>query len=120
MGFYRERPVKAVRKARSCCGCGTIIEVGQPALDCAGHYDGDFWADSYHIGCRAAECDMNEIHGAEEWIPLSEIDWEDFPWLIEAHPIVAKRMNITRERYDRIAEEQRRCHEAWRNRVPTR
>lgn len=116
MGFYRERLVKAVRKARRCCACGQAIEVGQSALDCAGHYDGDFWSDTYHPDCRAAECQLNDLHGAEEWMMLDEIEWDDWPWLLEDHPAVAARMGITNARYDEAVESERRCREAWMSR----
>lgn len=113
MGFYRERLVKAVRKERSCCGCGKLIEVGQSALDCAGHYQGDFWADSYHPECRVAECEINDLHGCEEWMLLSEIEWDDWPWLIEDHPIVAERMGVTTARYDEAIKRQRQARSYW-------
>lgn len=113
MSFYRERLAKAIRKARQCCGCGQIINVGQPALDCAGHYEGDFWAATYHPDCRAAEIEINNLHGTSEWMTLDEMESDDWPWLLEEHPIVAARMNITQERYQEAEEHQRRCREAW-------
>lgn len=116
MGFYRERLVSTVRKQRHCCACAKLIQVGQPALDCAGHYDGDFWADTYHRECRAAECELNDLHGAEEWMMLGDIETDDWPWLLEDHPTVAARMGITKERYEEALESDRLCREAWRAR----
>lgn len=109
MSFYRESTVKAVRKARRCLGCGRMIAVGETALDVAGHWDGDFWSGSFHHECRAAEIALNNLHGPlrpDEWINLSEIDWEDWEWLLAEHPIVAARKGVTAEKL-REAEESR-------------
>lgn len=117
MSFYRERPVKAVRKPRRCVACGTRIEVGQPALDCSGHYDGDFWSATYHVECRRAEEGLNKLHDtswSDEWMDLGDcMEWEDWPWLIEEHPVVADRMNITTARFEEVQAEQERVRAAW-------
>lgn len=104
MSFYRETAIKSVRKPRICAGCRSMIEVGQPALDCAGHNDGDFWACAFHPECRAAEIALNDLKDfrfGDDWFPLEEIENDDWLWLLEDHPAVAARMKITRERYER-------------------
>lgn len=113
MAFYRETPVKAVRKPRQCLGCRKIIKVGQPATDCAGQHEGDFWSGSFHPDCRDAEVALNELHRIHlygEWNALSEIEWDDWPWLIEKFPTVAERMGITTERFDKINAEWQRLY----------
>lgn len=116
MSFYSEVPLKAIRKARPCDGCGVKIEVGEPALACAGKHD-DFWSATYHNDCRAAELALNNIHGCwggDDWMNLgSDMDWDDWPWLIAEHPTVAARMNITTERFNEIEAEQARCRAAF-------
>lgn len=110
--FYRENAIKAVRKPRQCNGCGHKVEVGSPALDYAGHADGDFWSATYHVDCRKAEVDLNDLHGTSyvgEWMNLSaDMEWEDWPWLVDNFPAVAERMGITKARHDEIAEQHAR------------
>lgn len=43
---------------------------------------------------------IRKARPCDDWFPLSDIDWEDYPWLIESFPIVADRMNITTARYE--------------------
>lgn len=116
MTFYRERQIKSVRKARRCTGCSDLIAVGQPALDCSGHYDGDFWSATFHSDCRAAELGLNKLHDTmhDEWMSLDDMEWEDWPWLIEEFPAVAARMNITTEKYEEARAEDERL---WRARA---
>lgn len=116
MSFYRETVIKAVRKPRYCAGCGAIINAGERALDCSGKHNGDFWSAIYHQECRVAECALNDLRDYrwnDEWAALSGIEWEDWPWLIEEHPAVAKRRKITAERYQKVADEQERCRLAF-------
>lgn len=113
MAFYRETPVKAIRKPRICLGCRKTIEVGHRAINCAGNLDGDFWSGTYHNDCRNAEVALNDLHDVrypyDEWNVLSEMEWDDWPWLIDKFPTVAARMGITTERFDKInAEYQQR------------
>ncbi len=116
MSFYSETPIKSVRKARPCCACGKPLEVGQPALKCSGNHDG-FWSGTYHVDCRAAELALNNLHGCyggEDWINIGyDLDWEDWPWLVEEFPAVAARMNVTVERHDQIRDKQARCRQAF-------
>ena len=106
MSFYREKPIKAVRKSRQCMGCRKQIEIGASALECAGHWEGDFWSGTYHAECRKAECAYNDLVGqtGDEWCALGEMDSEDWGWLIETFPVVAERMAITAERIEQAAE----------------
>ncbi len=102
MSFYRETKIKAVRKARQCCGCCKTIDVGAPAVECASADSEGFWSGTYHAECRAAECAYNELKDyryGDDWWPLYEIEFDDWPWLIEDFPAVADRMGITAEKY---------------------
>jgi hypothetical protein len=115
--FYSERTIKAVRKPRACEGCGVRVEAGETAFSCAGHDDGQFWAAIYHPDCRRAEEGLNKIHdvrGGDDWMNLgNDMEWEDWPWLIEAFPTVAERMKITQARYDKVSAERERTRLAW-------
>lgn len=113
MSFYRETEIKGVRKARPCGGCGKLVEAGYPAVDLAGHYDGDFWSATYHAECRKAEVDLNGEHQAEEWIHLSEFEADDWEVILEDHPIVAVRLGITPERVEEYRERERSNRERW-------
>lgn len=106
MTFYSEQPIKRIRKARPCDGCGSTMEVGTEALRCVGKQD-DFWSATYHPECREAEIKLNDLHDVrvgDDWMPLSDIDWEEYLWLIESFPVVADRMNITIARYEEAKE----------------
>tara|TARA_R100001132_G_C3272385_1_gene94389 strand:- start:3185 stop:3568 length:384 start_codon:yes stop_codon:yes gene_type:complete len=109
--FYRETPIKAVRKARRCTGCRKTIAVGEEALNCVGNSGDGFWSGTYHKDCREAEVALNDLHDIrypDEWNNLADdMPWEDWPWLIENFPAVAERMGITAERHDEIAEQHR-------------
>ena len=120
MSFYRETIVKAVRKPRQCIGCCATVNVGEPALDCSGHYNGDFWSATYHQECRAAECALNDLHdlrSGDDWMGLSDIEWDDWPWLIAEHPVVAGRMKVTTERYQDAVERSQICRSAFAKRA---
>lgn len=117
MSFYNERTIKAVRKARRCDGCGAIIEVGETALGCSGIGDDGFWSGTYHHDCRKAEEGLNKLNQVgwyDDWMSLcNDMEWEDWPWLIEEFPAVAARMNITTERFDEVQAERERVRKAW-------
>lgn len=119
MGFYKETPIKAVRKARECIGCRRTIAVGEEALNCVGEAGDGFWSGTYHKGCREAEVALNDLHDIrhpDEWNNLADdMQWDDWPWLIEKHPTVAARMGITIERHNEIAERHRQL---WSSRTP--
>ena len=103
--FYSETIVKKTRKAHRCDGCCKMIEVGSEALRYSGKFGGDFGSFIHHPECRAAECALNKRmseHVWDDWIPLSDIDPDDYPWLLATFPSVAARFNITAET---IAEE---------------
>ena len=65
------------------------------------------WSGTYHKGCREAEVALNGLHDIrhpDEWNNLADdMQWDDWPWLIEKHPTVAARMGITIEQHDEIA-----------------
>lgn len=116
MSFYDEREIKAIRKPRNCDGCGRTMEVGVPALRCSGVGDEGFWYATYHRECRKAEEALNELHdwrAGDDWMILSDLDWEDWPWLIEDFPEIAERMKITTERFEKVQAEQERARKVW-------
>jgi hypothetical protein len=106
VSFINEHPVKATRKRAQCVGCLKMIDVGSPAIRWAGMVDGDFQSVAYHPECRAAEIAWNAMIGndAYDWLSLSEMDREDWPWLIVEHPAAAARKGIC----DAMAEEEGR------------
>lgn len=116
MTFYNERQIKAIRKPRPCEGCNVRLQAGEPALGCAGvGYDG-FWSAAYHAECRAAEIALNRLHRTrdDEWMNLTnDMEWDDWPWLIEEHPIVAARMHITTAKFETVRDERERVRLAW-------
>lgn len=98
MTFASETTVKAVRKRHNCDGCQRRIEVGEPAVRWAGMTEGDFGHCIYHPDCRKAEIaynlDILDCQHGDDWSQLSDIDCDDWPWLIGAFPAVAARMNL--------------------------
>lgn len=115
MAFATERTIKAVRKARKCCACSRIIEVGSPAVDWSGTSDGDFHAVSYHVECRDAEIALNRLHETQhdEWIGLDDLEWEDWQYLLDEHPVVAQRLKITQRKIDVTVKEMAECSARW-------
>lgn len=94
MTFVRENTVKAVRKPHRCTGCYATIEVGERAVRWNGMTDGYFSSAIYHPDCRAAEIDLNKLHGTwapDEWLPLNDLDSEDRDWLAAEYPAVFAR-----------------------------
>lgn len=97
MGFVSETTVKSVRKRHRCDGCGHHIEIGEPAVRCAGMTDGEFSTATYHPDCRKAEIALNDLyetHWSDDWMSLRDFDLEDSAWLIEGHPTVAARLGL--------------------------
>jgi hypothetical protein len=115
VSFYTERTIKAVRKVRPCDGCGVKLEVGESALACSGHNDNNVWSATFHHECRKAEEGLNKLYGTwdDEWLSLSDLEWDDWPWLITKFPAVAKRMKITLERFNEVQAERESVHKAW-------
>jgi hypothetical protein len=106
VSFVTEKTVRAVRKARACEACGTVVNAGETAISWAGVVEGEFSASLFHPECRAAEIALNHLHDVrwgDDWMGLRfDMEPEDHPWLLADHPIVAARMGITAET---IAEE---------------
>lgn len=101
MSFTVERPIKAVRKARPCCGCRQQVEVGQKAIRWVGADGGDFGSVIYHPECRKAEIALNDLQDyrlGDDWTQLRDMERDDWPWLLKKHPAVAARFGITAER----------------------
>ena len=117
MSFVNEKAVKAVRKPGRCDACMQMVEIGQPAVRWAGITDGQFDTSLYHPECRAAEIALNRLHDTDrwqdEWIGLSDIDWEDWRWLVEEHPVVAERKGITLAKVEETERERKETHLAW-------
>lgn len=95
--FQTTKPVKAIRKPAFCEHCNTMIDVGSPAIKTSGSYEGDFYSVYCHPECEAAGTAYATMTGywGEEFQRLHELDSEDWPWIIEEHPAVAIRMNLT-------------------------
>lgn len=53
MSFYSARHVKASRKARRCDDCGHMINIGEPYVASAAHYEGEFWTGQAHEDCQS-------------------------------------------------------------------
>lgn len=116
MTILAERLIKSVRKPRSCDGCCHIIARGDAAIYWVGLTDGEFGTLTYHPDCRVAEIALNHLKDSyyDEWSSIADIEWDDWPWLIESHPTVAARRNITMARFAEIQAEQERCRAAFR------
>lgn len=112
--FYSEKIVK-VRKPRQCEGCGQMLNKGDQALVYSGKFDGDFGHFTLHQECREAELAWNKMAETlyDEFVSLSELEPDEWQWLLEEHPVVAARMNITAERIAEHQEERRRMDEYW-------
>ena len=102
MTFTRENVIKATRKRHVCAGCNKFIEVGESAINWAGMTDCEFNSVHYHPDCRAAECALNDLHDNHrygDWMNLVDIDEEDLPWLEIEHPLVFRRLSLSREQW---------------------
>lgn len=110
--FYSEKIVK-VRKPRRCDGCGTMLNKGDEALTYSGKFDGDFGSFSLHPDCREAELAWNAMADTYlgEFIGLSDLEADEWPWLLKTYPTVAARMNVTAERIREHQEERKRMWE---------
>lgn len=107
--FYSEKIV-TVRKPRQCAGCCQMLAKGDQALVYSGKFDGDFGSFTLHPECRVAELAWNKMADTyyDEFVSLSELEPDEWEWLLDEHPVVAARMNITAERIaDHRAERQR-------------
>lgn len=93
----RMKAVKAVRKTHCCEQCNKIIDVGSPAKYSFGIWEGYPYSTYTHVECNEA---------AHEYATLNDLWFEEYPWfqymddsecghhawLLEKHPIVAKRL----------------------------
>jgi len=117
--FYFEATVKKTRKHHLCSGCARAIEIGSAALRYSGVFSGDFCSHIHHPECRAAEIDLNSLHdvrNGDDWLALTDMEPDDWTWLLEAHPQVAERMAITAEKIAAHEAEQERMRAWWADR----
>jgi hypothetical protein len=93
--FHNHRDVVG-RKSHQCEQCGTSIPVGEKHLSVAGSYYGDFYDYRVHYECQTAARTYAHIHGlsGEEWpwFQHNENESGDWQWMVENHPLVAKRL----------------------------
>lgn len=80
-----------------------MIAAGERAIRLVSNYDG-FFTCLYHPECRRAEVMLNRMHRTrwndpDDWYQLSDLETDDWPWLIANCPVVAVRMNATMLRY---------------------
>jgi len=115
MGFANEKPIKAIRKAHPCAGCGKMLNVGEPAIGWAGTTDGQFDTATYHPECREAEIALNKLQGNhwDEWSSLGDMEEDDHPWLFSTFPIVAERFGVTAETVLAMEAAEERRRRAW-------
>lgn len=115
MSFTNEKAIKATRKDHRCIGCEHIIPAGSAAIRWSGMTDGDFSSVVYHTDCRAAEIDLNNAYDTrgDEWMGLHEMEWEDWPWLLESYPAIAERRGVTMEKYREAEAHRARCRAAF-------
>lgn len=107
--FYSEKIVK-VRKPRQCGGCCQMIEKDEQALTYSGKFDGEFGSFTLHPDCREAELAWNKMTGTyyDEFVGLSDLDADEWEWLLAEFPNVAARKGVTAERIaDHKADSQR-------------
>ena len=116
MSFHNDIPIKAVRKTHVCGSCGTTIQIGEPAVrwNCRLD-DGTPTTSTMHPDCRKAEIELNRLHRTmeDEWMALTDMEWEDHPWLLESHPAIAARMGITAEESAATHKEMAECGAFW-------
>ncbi len=101
-GFIQERHVKAFRKRHVCQGCDKWIEPGEPGKAWVGVVDGQFSHVNYHVECREAEVELNNLEDYrhyDDWSRLCETDSENYAWLKNEHPVAYMRMLMTREQW---------------------
>lgn len=90
-----------------------MIDKGERALTYSGKFNGDFGHFTLHPECREAELAWNKMVGSygDEFFGLSELEPDDWEWLLSEYPIVAARMNVTAERITDYKAEQQRMWE---------
>lgn len=66
--FHSNRSIKSTRKPHCCEGCEQPIDVGSSAKYYAGKFEGDFYDCYFHIDCRQAQVEWNDLAG---------FDWDE-------------------------------------------
>lgn len=93
--FHISHRVKSTKKPHKCYQCATMIDAGSGALKSTGKSNGDFYAIYEHHECHAAGIAYAKLTGnwGEDFTWFS-VDWyhEDDKWLIDNHPICARRL----------------------------
>lgn len=98
--LHSERVIRATSKRHACVQCGEMIEAGSPAHYAFGVYEDGPYSIYVHIECHNAAHDyatLNDMWG-EEWPffqHMEDSEFEHHGWLLENHPVVAERLNIT-------------------------
>lgn len=98
--FFCERIIKATTVSRRCEACWLVMPVGSRVMRWIGT-DDDFGVTWRHPECARAEQDFNRraaLDTRDEWWSLTEVmecsEPADLRWLIEAHPVVADRLDV--------------------------
>lgn len=95
--FHCSRTVKG-RKPHYCEQCGSTIEAGERHYYVAQVWDGGFHAFREHIDChdawRQLNFDLRDLYPSESaaFLQSDAHDIQDKLWMIEKHPVVAKRL----------------------------
>lgn len=93
--FHNKSFVKG-RKPHRCEQCGKAIPIGEVHAKVAGSWGGDFYDHRIHAECETAAIAYATLHGfwGEEfpWFQHNDSEYGDWLWMVEGHPIVAKRL----------------------------
>jgi hypothetical protein len=103
--FHSSKDIKSTRKENLCGQCGSKIPCGSQAKYSFGKYEGETYSVYTHVECADAAREFAELNGlwGEEYPWFQHMEDGDFghrAWLLEKHPIVAKRLNIVDVRED--------------------
>jgi len=82
----------------------------------SGVFDGYFASHIHHPECRQAEIALNRLHDVrdgDDWMALTDMEADDWPWLLAEYPTIAERMGITAEKIRENEEESARMRAFW-------
>ena len=69
MSFESKSIVKNPVKQKRCYWCGEWCEIGQPRVNTAGVWDGDFYSNQYHPECNDARSKWWSLNRMEYFSP---------------------------------------------------